>query len=128
MSATCPQFTMSVDRPDMSDELEAARCLVTLVTSPETPQGIHTPPTLKVDVVATLSLLMLTVVDANPYTAASATVEKVSVIADADMVDSVNVSGDSAGLVLFVKLNVDIAEMPRDTGPGIAADVISDVR
>jgi hypothetical protein len=46
MSATCPQFTMSVDRPDMSDELEAARCFVVLVTSPETPEGAHKPPTL----------------------------------------------------------------------------------
>jgi phosphatidate phosphatase APP1 len=42
---------------------------------------------------------MLTVVDAKPYAAASAEVAKVSVIADADRVASVNVRGDVDGFV-----------------------------
>jgi hypothetical protein len=83
---------------------------------------------LKVVVVVCGPLPMLTVVEANPYTAASARLANTSVIADADVVVSVIVKGDNEGLVSSAMLKTAVAVIPSGVGPGAVAPVISAAR
>jgi proline racemase len=84
----------------MSDDEAAARCIVVLVTSPETPHGIQTPAGLYA-VAADGELEKVTVNASNPYTAASDSDAKVTVNGP-PVKARFHVSGDRDGLVLLV--------------------------